>query len=251
MSSTLVSSSPVSSSLVFLQAAEGEFSIVRIFLDAGPVAMLVFAILAVMSIASWSVMVAKYNHFRRLRNHSRSFLQVFRRSARFSEINSASEHYDASPLVGLFQSGYVEIDAQVKAGRDRAGGHSSDGRYRILSMRAVERSLERAKTVELHSLARHTSILATTAAAAPFIGLFGTVWGIMIAFNEIGATGSASIVTVAPGIAEALVNTAAGLVAAIPALVGYNQIGSRVRQIRAEMDDFVLEFLNLTERNFT
>jgi biopolymer transport protein TolQ len=93
--------------------------------------------------------------------------------------------------------------------------------------------------------------LATTAAAAPFIGLFGTVWGIMVAFSDIGASGTTSIVAVAPGIAEALVNTAAGLAAAIPALVGYNYFANRTRRLRARMDDFVLEFLNLAERNFT
>jgi biopolymer transport protein TolQ len=105
--------------------------------------------------------------------------------------------------------------------------------------------------VELQLLAKGTPFLATTAAASPFIGLFGTVWGIMVAFNDIGATGSTSIVAVAPGIAEALVNTAAGLAAAIPALVGYNYFGTRLRALRSEMDDFILEFMNLTERNFT
>ena len=100
-------------------------------------------------------------------------------------------------------------------------------------------------------LSRGTAFLATTASAAPFIGLFGTVWGIMVAFNEIGVTGSTSITAVAPGIAEALVNTAAGLVAAIPALVGFNYYGSRLRDMRAQMQDFILEFMNLTERNFT
>ncbi|MCY3928633.1 MAG: MotA/TolQ/ExbB proton channel family protein [Acidobacteria bacterium] len=114
----------------------------------------------------------------------------------------------------------------------------------------LERTLRRAANVELRVLARNTSWLATTAAAAPFIGLFGTVWGIMIAFNDIGASGTATITAVAPGIAEALVNTAAGLVAAIPALVGYNYLATRLRQLRAEMDDFTLEFLNLAERNF-
>jgi biopolymer transport protein TolQ len=115
----------------------------------------------------------------------------------------------------------------------------------------VERSLRRALAVEQQLLTKGTAFLATTASASPFIGLFGTVWGIMVAFTDIGSSGSTSIVAVAPGIAEALINTSAGLAAAIPALVGYNYFGARLRASRAEMEDFILEFLNLAERNFT
>ena len=105
--------------------------------------------------------------------------------------------------------------------------------------------------METQALARWTPFLATTAGATPFIGLFGTVWGIMVAFSQIGATGSTSIVTVAPGIAEALINTAAGLGAAIPALISYNYLAGRVRSLKNRMEDFALELLNLAERNFT
>ena len=140
------------------------------------------------------------------------------------------------------------LDAQVKA----AQGEGADpSRYRIRSMNAIERTLRRALAVELDVLTRSTQFLATTAAACPFIGLFGTVWGIMKAFNDIGITGSTSITAVAPGIAGALINTAAGLAAAIPALVAYNTFSTRVKRLRGEMEDFVLEFMNLTERNFT
>jgi biopolymer transport protein TolQ len=220
----------------------------ELFLDASPVAKFILASLVLFSLVSWGIIISKTLQFRRAASHTQRFLEIFRTSKRFSEVNAAASNHTASPLVGLFQSGYVEIDAQVKA----AQGEGADpSRYRIRSMAAIERTLRRAVGVELHVLTRSTQFLATTAAAAPFIGLFGTVWGIMQAFNDIGITGSTSITAVAPGIAGALINTAAGLAAAIPALVAYNTFSTRVRRMREEMEDFVLEFMNLTERNFT
>jgi biopolymer transport protein TolQ len=222
----------------------------ELFLETGAMGKGVFALLAVFSITSWAIMLSKTLQLGRSARHTRQFLDIFRRSRKFSEVNAATSRHVASPLVGLFQAGYVEIDAQVKARREEEPA-APGGRYRIKSLLGVERSLRRAQAVELGLLARGTAFLATTASASPFIGLFGTVWGIMVAFNDIGATGSTSIVAVAPGIAEALINTAAGLAAAIPALVGYNYFGTRLRALRTEMDDFILEFMNLTERNFT
>ncbi|MEM9553262.1 MAG: MotA/TolQ/ExbB proton channel family protein [Acidobacteriota bacterium] len=239
--------------LPLAQAQGHEQSIVTLFLSAGLMAKLVFLVLAAMSVGSWAIMVSKLMQYRKAERDGAEFLDVFRRSKRFSEVNAAAGRLSGSPLVGLFQAGYAEIDAQVKAARERAqrGGDAADGGFRVKSLNGVERSLRRAIGVESAVLSRGTAFLATTAAAAPFIGLFGTVWGIMVAFNNIGVTGSTSITAVAPGIAEALVNTAAGLAAAIPALMGYNYFGSRLRQTRAAMQDFVLEFMNLTERNFT
>ena len=137
----------------------------------------------------------------------------------------------------------------MRAGRDVAP--SDSGRLFVKSLPAIERALERAAGVETNHLTRRLPFLATTASATPFIGLFGTVWGILGAFRQIGITGSTSIVTVAPGIAEALVNTAAGLVAAVPALIAYNYFNGQARITRSEMRDFALEFLNLAERHFT
>ena len=239
---------------LFPAALGGQQGIVALFLEAGPIAKLVFAILLFFSLMSWGIMFNKSRLFRRVARDNARFLEVFRKSSRFSEINNVAQQYASSPLVGLFQAGYIEIDAQVKSsqrGQAPSGTETRVVNYKISSMDGVERSLRRATAVELHGLAKSTSFLATTAAATPFIGLFGTVWGIMIAFSDIGAAGTASIVAVAPGIAEALVNTAAGLVAAIPALIGYNQAAAKLRAIRSEMEDFALEFLNLTERNFT
>ena len=159
---------------------------------------------------------------------------------------AATARLSASPLVGIFQAGYAEIDHQVRAQGEDA---SSRGQFRIRSLPAVERTLRRAVSVELQSLTRAVAFLGTTAAVSPFIGLFGTVWGIMRAFEDIGRTGSTSLVAVAPGIAEALINTAAGLGAAIPALVAYNFLSGRFKRLRQQMEDFALEFLNLAERS--
>lgn len=223
--------------------------LLSMFLHSGPMAWLVAGLLILMSLVSWAIIIAKSLHLRRAESQTGEFLNVFRRSQRFSEVASQSEELQASPMVGLFRAGYVEIDAQVKAqGKDGSGGQKN---YRISSLQALERSLRRAANVETSHLTRGTGFLATTAAAAPFIGLFGTVWGIMVAFRDIGVTGSTSLVAVAPGIAEALINTALGLVAAIPALMGYNYFANRLRELRSQMTDFILEFINLAERNFT
>ncbi len=237
-----------------LATTDGTASIVALFIEAGPMAKLVFFVLALMSIGCWAIMISKMLYYRRAVHHGEQFLEIFRRSKRFSEVNAAAARLTGTPLVGLFQSGYAEIDAQVKAAQEAARSGtatSTPTSFRVKSLEGVERSLRRAIGVEQAVLARGTAFLATTAAAAPFIGLFGTVWGIMVAFNEIGLSGSTSITAVAPGIAEALVNTAAGLAAAIPALVGFNYFGSRLRDMRNQMQDFILEFMNLTERNFT
>jgi len=222
--------------------------IVEFFLQAGAMAKLVLATLLIFSLASWAIIFNKSVQLRRAGRASDRFLETFRRSARFSEVSAAAGRLQASPLVGVFRAGYAEIDAQIKTAK--VAGESSGG-YRIRSLTALERSLQRAIHGETEVLHRGTPFLATTAAATPFIGLFGTVWGIMVAFGDIGTTGSTSIVTVAPGIAEALVNTAAGLAAAIPALVAYNHFAQRVRGVKSRMEDFALEFLNLAERNFT
>ncbi len=223
--------------------------LLEMFLHAGPMAWIVAGVLVLLSLGSWAIMIGKFFHYRRAARQSEEFLDHFRGSQRFSEVNSAAGRLPSSPLVGIFQAGYVDIDAQVKVARQE--GAPAQGGYKIRSLGGLERSLRRAVSSELALLARNSGFLATTAAASPFIGLFGTVWGIMVAFQDIGVSGSTSLVAVAPGIAEALINTALGLGAAIPALMGYNYFSNRVRAFRAEMEDFVLEMVNLAERNFT
>ena len=204
----------------------------------------VLLVLLGFSVLSWATMALVGARFSRAHKASMSFLGLFRRSKRLADVQIASNQLAPSPLVGLFKAGYAEIEAQMN--------HPSPaGPNKIRSLDGVERALQRAIRVEVSRLTRSMPFLATTAAASPFIGLFGTVWGIMGAFSAIGLSGSASIQAVAPGISEALINTAAGLFAAIPALIAYNYFGQRLRSARGEMEEFSLEFLNLTERNFT
>ena len=203
----------------------------------------VLSILLLFSVISWAVMFAVWQRFRRSQQASRRFVAIFRKAKRLADVQSALGALQHSSLVGLFRAGYAEIEAQIS--------HGEGGRQTVKSLDSVERSLMRASRIEAARLSRFVPFLATTAAATPFIGLFGTVWGIMDAFGTIGATGSTSITSVAPGISEALINTAAGLFAAIPALLAYNHFVGRLRQARGEMEDFTLEFMNLTERNFT
>ncbi len=238
-------------SSILLAQTRPHTGLIELFLDAGPMAWSVFSLLAIMSIGCWAIMISKWVQYRRADSHGNEFLDIFRRSKRFSEVNAVAGRLFGTPMVGLFQAGYAEIDAQVKAAQEAAKAGIPAAAFQVKSLESVERSLRRAIGVELAVLGKGQPFLATTAAASPFIGLFGTVWGIMVAFEGIGATGSTSITAVAPGIAEALINTAAGLAAAIPALVGFNYYGARLRNMRTQMEDFVLEFMNLTERNFT
>ena len=236
---------------IFLQAAPAENpGLFRFFLTSGPMAKFVLSVLVLFSILSWAVILGKVVQLRRADQQSAKFLEAFHRSQRFSEVSAVAGRLAASPLVGIFQAGYAEIDSQIKNAQD-PDRKTETRNYRITSLAALERTLSRAIGVELWGVSRWTGLLATTASACPFIGLFGTVWGIMRAFNDIGLQGSTSIVAVAPGIAEALINTAAGLAAAILALIAYNYFAQRTRRLKARMEDFVLEFLNLAERNFT
>ena len=213
------------------------------FLQAGWVGKTVLAILLLFSVISWAVIVVVWQRFRRSERASRRFVSIFRKAKRLADVQSSAGPLAHAALVGLFRAGYAEIEAQI--------AHAGGVQTTVKSLDAVERSLIRAARIESARLTRFVPFLATTAAATPFIGLFGTVWGIMVAFGDIGATGSTSITDVAPGISEALINTAAGLFAAIPALLAYNHFVQRLRQAKGEMEDFTLEFLNLTERNFT
>ena len=224
--------------------------VLRFFSQGGPMGKFILTVLVLFSLGSWAIILGKLVHFRRADRQSEKFMEAFHRSQRFSEVNATAGKLGASPLVGIFQAGYAEIDSQIKNAPEpeRPGEKRA---YRITSLTALERTLARSVNVELQTVTRWIGFLATTAAATPFIGLFGTVWGIMTAFNDIGLQGSTSIVAVAPGISEALVNTAAGLAAAIPALIAYNYFSQHLRRLRTRMQDFVLEFLNLAERNFT
>jgi biopolymer transport protein TolQ len=220
--------------------------IVELVLHAGPIAKVVLVILVLFSIVSWALIVEKWWQFRRVRGQTLAFLKVFREGRRASAVYGAAKKFRESPLAHLYVAGYQEFtgipdtvesmidDSDESAGADR--------------LEMVQRALRRTTGLEVARLERYLPFLATTASATPFIGLFGTVWGIMSAFHGIGQQGSASLAVVAPGISEALIATAAGLGAAIPAVIGYNYFVNRVKHWATEMDGFMLDLLNVFSR---
>ena len=236
--------------------ARGSLSILQLVADASLVSKVALGVLVIFSIVSWGIILSKSMALRRARQQSKSFLDVFRKSARFSEVQGVCKSLEHSPLVGLFQAGYAELNLQLRVDPKTGPAASASpgttaARPTLKSLAAVDRALLRASSVEVNKLEQQVTFLATTASLAPFVGLFGTVWGIMSAFAGIGAQGSTDLAVVAPGIAEALVATAVGLFAAMPAVYFYNHFTSVVKVMASEMDDFALEFLNISERNFT
>jgi len=231
----------------------GSRDLIAIISQATVINQAVLAILAVLSIVSWAVILSKSWSYRTVAAQTAKFLEAFRKSSKFSEVQAVCASLPASPLVGVFQAGYAELNAQFRlSGAQQAPnptGHAP--RPMLKSLTAVDRALLRAATVEINKLEKRVPFLATVASVAPFIGLFGTVVGITIAFQRIGTTGSTNLAVVGPSISEALIATAAGLFAAIPAVLAYNAFSTRVKIFAAEMDDFSLEFLNIAERNFT
>jgi len=205
--------------------------------SAGPIAKVVMVILLIFSLLSWAVIFSKWASFRSARGANRRFLRAFRKASGLESVAVASEQFRASPLVAVFDFGYSEVDRQMKS------------KGAVKNKTTLERSLQLGVSEEVARLERNMNILATTATVSPFIGLFGTVMGIIDAFQGLGTAGAASLRAVAPGISEALITTALGLAAAIPAAVAYNWFGASIREFGARMDDFALEFLNLTERD--
>ena len=217
--------------------------------QSSPLSQVVLAALLMFSVASWGIILFKLWQFRRVESQTSAFVQVFRKSRKFSDVQSVCKSLAASPLTGVFQAGYVELNTQLR----QPDGTGSEGGVQpsLRSFEALDRALLRASNLEVTRLERHVPVLATTASITPFIGLFGTVWGIIIAFQGIGDTGSTNLAAVAPGIAEALVATLAGLFAAIPAVYFYNHLTNKVKLTASAIDDFSLEFLNIAERHFS
>jgi biopolymer transport protein TolQ len=206
----------------------------------GPVAKIVLIILLLFSILSWSIILAKWSKFRRMRAQSGRFLRAFRKAnGRLQDVSAVSEQFKPSPLVAVFEGGYNEY-------RRQSGGAGS-----ARSLAAVQRATQIAASEEMTQMEARLPWLATTGAVTPFIGLFGTVWGIIDAFQGLGNAGAATLRAVAPGISEALITTAAGLFTAIPAVIAYNQYMQQIREFGARMDDFALELLNVVERPVT
>jgi biopolymer transport protein TolQ len=212
--------------------------ITNLVLQSGPVAKAVLILLLVFSVVSWGIILSKWAGLRHARLQSGRFLRAFRRAARLQDVASVSEQFKPSPLVAVFDAGFEEYRRQV-------GNPSGTVKNPV----AVQRATQIASSEELTRLERRLPLLATTGAVTPFIGLFGTVWGIIDAFHGLGTAGAATLRAVAPGISEALITTAAGLFTAIPAVIAYNQFTHSIREFGARMDDFSLEFLNHVERD--
>jgi biopolymer transport protein TolQ len=237
-------------------AGDVSVNVIDMLRETGYVNLAVLAILVLLSVVSWAIILQKYLAYRTIERQTATFLDVFRRSSKFSEVQSVCPSLPASPLVGVFQAGYAELNAQFRAtgtAPSAAAANPGGGTQRpiLKSLAAVDRALLRASAMEVNKLEKRIPFLATIASAAPFIGLFGTVWGILITFQRIGLTGSTNLATVGPGIADALIATAAGLFAAIPAVMAYNHFTTKVKGYASDLDDFSLEFLNIAERNFT
>lgn len=225
--------------------------IITLVASAGIAVKIVLVILLIFSAVSWGIIIFKKRQFSRAAGHTAQFLDTFRKSSRFSEVNNVCGSLTASPLVGLFQAGYTELNAQLRGPGNDVKPAGAPSRPTLKSLEAVDRALLRATTTEVARLEHRVSFLATTASITPYIGLFGTVWGIMTSFQGIAESGQTSLAIVAPGIAEALITTALGLFAAIPAVFFYNDLTGRVKNFVGTMEDFSMEFLTIAERNFT
>ncbi|MGA7575512.1 MAG: MotA/TolQ/ExbB proton channel family protein [Terriglobales bacterium] len=210
--------------------------IVDLVLQTGPVAKTVLLLLIAFSVLSWAVILSKWRHIRRARAQSDRFLRAFRKAQRLQDIASVTEQFRPSPLVGVFSAAVFEFKRQMGT---TGTVHNSA---------AIQRAMQVQSSEEITALERNLPWLAITGAVTPFIGLFGTVWGIIDAFHGLGTAGAATLRAVAPGISEALVTTAAGLAAAIPAVIAYNLIIGSIRELASRNDDFTLEMLNLVER---
>jgi biopolymer transport protein TolQ len=214
-------------------------TLIDLLLRSSPIAKVVLALLAVFSIVSWAIIFTKWRSLKGAERKTEDFLSRFRSRTKLSDVYIDSDRPDAGPLARIFLAGYDEITNQI-----------SEGSGEVRSVNAVGRVLQAATIAEANQMERSLSWLATTANASPFIGLFGTVVGIVLAFQGLSTAAASSIQAVAPGIAEALIATAAGIAAAVPAAIFYNYFLNRIKTLSATMDRFTLELLNLVERHY-
>jgi len=222
--------------------------LLELVLSAGPVVKTVLLVLVYFSLVSWAIIFHKLAVIRKAMIQTDRFLDFFWSKKRFDLIGQGVKEFSHSPVASLFREGYHELLQQKKRPTADATATAEEFTSRMPNSDIVARALRRATTQETQRLEKYLTFLATTGSITPFIGLFGTVWGIMDAFHGIGQTGSASLAVVAPGISEALVATAIGLAAAIPAVIGYNHFLNKVNELIGEMDNFSQEFMNILER---
>jgi biopolymer transport protein TolQ len=226
-------------------------SLASIILGASPVVQLVLLLLLVFSVGSLGVILYKFRQLRSARRQSERFLEIFWEAKNLATISTASVELKQSPVAHVFRSGYQELQRLTRPKKSGTWGDAPAGESTDLGgIENVERAMRRATTQEVTRLEKALTFLATTASTAPFVGLFGTVWGVMTAFRGLTTAQTSSIQAVAPGIAEALIATAVGLAAAIPAVVAFNHFAREIRVLTADMDNFSAEFLNIAERHF-
>jgi len=230
--------------------------IFNMIMHAGPMVKFVLLLLLFFSITSWAIMIMKYRYIKKAFSESAEFIDFFWKSRNLSNAFSKAKQLRGSPIARIFRVGYAELKNLSRSGtsKKQESKRSSESEHTSLSARFtgidnVKRALRRAINSETTRMIRMVPFLATTGNTAPFIGLFGTVWGIMSSFHGIALKGSASLAAVAPGISEALVATAAGLAAAIPAVIAFNHFMQKIRIIESELHNFSADFLNIIERD--
>ena len=222
--------------------AESGRDVLSLIKNATPVGKFALLVLLIFSIVSWAVIIFKLVEYAKAKTNSRKFIQYFRKTRNFSDINKFSGGFQNNPLAEIFRYGYKELSHQLGNEQPQVSSTSA------INVESLNRSLVRASNSEITRLERLNGLLATTASVTPFIGLFGTVWGIMSSFQEISFQMNANLATVAPGIAEALIATALGLFAAIPAVIFYNLLLNKLKVLISTMEDFIMEFLNVSEK---
>ena len=228
-------------------------SLFDMVVHAGFVVQLVLLLLLIFSVVSWAIILMKYFNIRKIKKENEFFLSSYMKSSKLSEMFLEAKRYRNSTLAEVFRTGYTELTKLTKTARGNPPGKDAEGGgqgLEIIGIDNVDRAMNRACGEQTTKLEAALGFLATTGSASPFIGLFGTVWGIMDTFKGIGARGSATLAVVAPGISEALIATAAGLAAAIPAVIAYNYYLNGIKNMTLDMDNFASELLNIIERYY-
>ncbi|MBU1568251.1 MAG: protein TolQ [Proteobacteria bacterium] len=227
-----------------------QLSILDMITHAGPVGQLVMITLLLFSLVSWTIVIMKARLFKKVRLDGEDFLEAFWNSSNLNEANTAAAEYQYSPQAAVFIAGFNELQKinKIRNRKDDNRGNETL-EMQLATMDNLKRAVKKAESQKISLLGSGLPFLATTGSATPFIGLFGTVWGIMASFHDIGQRGSASLAVVAPGISEALVATAAGLAVAIPAVIFYNYFSNKLDLVDGQVSNFSTDFLNLVERD--
>jgi len=226
-------------------------SIIHMVTNAGPMVKFVLLLLLFFSVTSWGIIIIKFHYIRRAYKDSLAFIEQFWKSRDLASAFTGTKQFQSCPVGRIFRIGYQELNKLEKSGINVTDSDSNSdvkpGHRTTIGMDNINRALRRAINTEMTRVASLTAFLATTGNTTPFVGLFGTVWGIMNSFHGIGLKGSANLAAVAPGISEALIATAAGLAVAIPAVVAFNYFNNKIRVIESELSSFSADFLNIVE----